>query len=69
MRDVAVLSGERAKELQALRRRVEKIWAIVVDEGVEAGRFPHRRSVVVNGLLGFANYVSLVSPRRPIDAR
>jgi AcrR family transcriptional regulator len=59
MRDVAVLSGERAKELQALRRRVEKIWQIVVHDGEQAGMFRTSDRVVVNGLLGFANYVFL----------
>ena len=59
MRDVAVLSGERAKELQALRRRVEKIWEIVVRDGEQAGLFRTADRVVVNGLLGFANYVFL----------
>lgn len=59
MRDVAVLSGERATQLQELRERVERVWASVLREGEEAGLFRHSDSVVVNGLLSFANFTFL----------
>lgn len=59
MRDVSVLSGERAVELQTLRERVEAVWASVLREGEEAGVFRHSDSVVVNGLLSFANFTFL----------
>jgi TetR/AcrR family transcriptional regulator, cholesterol catabolism regulator len=59
MRDQAVLSGERAEQLQALRERVERVWASVLREGEEAGFFRHSDSVVVNGLLSFANFTFL----------
>jgi len=57
MRDVGALSGERARELQALRERVEQVWADVVREGEDAGVFRPSDPVIVNGLLSFANFV------------
>jgi AcrR family transcriptional regulator len=59
MRDVGVLSGQRATELQALRERVEHVWASVLREGESTGVFRATDSVVVNGLLSFANFTFL----------
>jgi AcrR family transcriptional regulator len=57
MRDVGALSGARARELQALRERVEQIWTQIIAEGEAAGVFRASDPVIVNGLLGFANFV------------
>lgn len=59
MRDASALSGERAAELQALRDRVEAIWVAVISEGKRDGLFQTADRVVINGLLGFANFVFL----------
>jgi TetR/AcrR family transcriptional regulator, cholesterol catabolism regulator len=59
LRDASVLTGKRARELQALRDRVEEIWQTVVREGEEAGIFRKSDPVVVLGLLSFANFVFL----------
>jgi AcrR family transcriptional regulator len=59
MRDVTVLSGERAMELQMLRERVEAVWASVLREGEQTGVFRPSDSVIVNGLLTFANFTFL----------
>lgn len=64
MRDVSVLSGERAKQLQTVRERVENLWAAVLREGEETGVFRHSDSVIVNGLLSFANFTFLWYRRR-----
>lgn len=57
MRDVGALSGARARQLQALRERVEQVWRSVVEEGEAAGIFRKSDPVIINGLLSFANFV------------
>jgi AcrR family transcriptional regulator len=57
MRDAGALSGARARELQTLRERVERVWAEIIREGEAAGIFRPSDPVIVNGLLGFANFV------------
>jgi len=58
MRDADALTGERAAELQLLRRRVQACWQSVLDEGHRKGQLRSADRVVVNSLLGMVNIVA-----------
>ncbi|MFE3759002.1 TetR/AcrR family transcriptional regulator [Nocardia tengchongensis] len=58
LRDVAALSGERARELQELRDRIQNLWQQVIDAGTAAGVLRTADHVVTNGVLGMLNSVT-----------
>ncbi|MTE14531.1 TetR/AcrR family transcriptional regulator [Nocardia aurantiaca] len=59
LRDVTALSGDRARELQELRDRIQALWQRVIDAGQAAGVLRTADHVVTNGVLGMLNTVTL----------
>ncbi|MFE3258625.1 TetR/AcrR family transcriptional regulator [Nocardia sp. NPDC059091] len=58
LRDVTALTGERARELQELRDRLQALWQQVIDAGRAAGVLRTDDHVVTNGVLGMLNSVT-----------
>lgn len=58
LRDVASLTGERARELQALRDRIQTLWQQALDAGHATGVLRTADHVVTNGVLGMLNSVT-----------
>jgi TetR/AcrR family transcriptional regulator, cholesterol catabolism regulator len=58
MRDADALTGQRAVDLQALRRQVQDCWEQVLDQGWRAGRIRTADRVVANAVLGMVNMVA-----------
>lgn len=58
MRDGEALTGQRAVELQALRRQVQDCWQQVFDDGLQAGCIRSADRVVVNSVLAMVNMVA-----------
>ncbi|MEC3955981.1 TetR/AcrR family transcriptional regulator [Nocardia sp. CDC153] len=58
LRDVTALTGERGRELQELRDRIQSRWQQVIDAGKASGVLRTADHVVTNGLLGMLNSVT-----------
>ncbi|MTJ63298.1 TetR/AcrR family transcriptional regulator [Nocardia seriolae] len=58
LRDVTALSGERARELQELRDRIQALWQRVLDAGKTSGVLRTADHVVTNSVLGMLNSVT-----------
>ncbi|EHB59156.1 transcriptional regulator, TetR family [Mycolicibacterium rhodesiae JS60] len=58
MRDAEALTGDRAVELQEMRRRVQDCWQAVLDQGHQASRIRSSDRVVVNSILAMVNMVA-----------
>lgn len=55
-REGYALTGERFAKVESIRAKWEKVWADVLAQGVEEGRFRSSDSVTVKGVLGMFNY-------------
>lgn len=59
VRDGNALQGDRAEELQRLRRDVETTWRKVISEGHQAGAFRTDDPITIAGILGMLNMIYL----------
>jgi AcrR family transcriptional regulator len=63
-RDAATLTGPVRKRIFAARDRFERVWAAIIDEGVEQGVFRSLDPIAIKGILGMHNYGYLWIRRR-----
>ena len=55
VRDAEALTGERARELQEIRERIQEAWRTVFAEGARTGQFRTADHALVSGALGLVN--------------
>jgi len=68
LREIDSLTGQRKRQMQALRDRTEAIWQQVVDEGVQSGELAGLDPLFVKAALGALNYsVVWYRPRGPLS--
>lgn len=68
-REVHAVVGERKAELQALHREYERIWARILEQGVEQGVFSDAGFLAVKSLLALHHYSYLwIQPDKGLTA-
>lgn len=56
IREINSLSGQARKDVLMMRKRFERIWLELLEEGVSEGYFREGGPIVAKGLLGLHNY-------------